>query len=337
LALQAGSGSDDHAIQDMGGQLERRIRAATSGEVSSKLATRALYSSDASNYRILPSLVVAPNSIADVSATLAICHEAGVAVTMRGAGTSVAGNACGAGVLVDTSRHLTRVLAFDPTAGTATVEPGIVLDDLNRLAASQGLRVGPDPSTHNRCTVGGMVGNNACGSRSVRWGTTADNVLGLQVALADGTTMGIGPGWPDSVPGSALTPSAARIERGLRSLVSDHSEMLRRELAPWPRRVSGYALDRLLPEHGFDVAKALVGTEGTCVVVIAATLRLVAIPAARRLVVLGFPDEAAAAEAVPALLGEHPVAPGNGQGRDFRAPAARASVASSRGHRRLRP
>ena len=290
----------------MDGLLEGRIRSAIAGEVSSALATRALHASDASNYRVLPSLVVAPTNVADVSATLAICHEAGVAVTMRGAGTSVAGNACGAGVLVDTSRYLTRVLAFDPAARTATVEPGIVLDDLNRLAAKHGLRVGPDPSTHNRCTVGGMVGNNACGSRSVRWGTTADNVLGLRVALVDGTTIDIGPGWPDPVAGSPVAPAAARIEGGLRSLVSDHSEMLRRELAPWSRRVSGYALDWLLPERGFDVAKALVGTEGTCAVVVSATLRLVEVPGARQLVVLGFPDEAAAAEAVPALLDEHP-------------------------------
>jgi len=288
------------------GPLERRLRASIGGEVSSKLATRALHASDASNYRILPSLVVAPRTVADVPATLALCHEAGVPVTMRGAGTSVAGNACGTGVVVDTSRHLTRVLAMDPTAGTAIVEPGIVLDDLNRLAATHRLRVGPDPSTHSRCTVGGMIGNNACGPRSVRWGATADNVLGLQVALADGETMSIGPGWPNAGAGPALRPVEARIEGDLRRLVSDHSEMLRRDLVPWARRVSGYALDRLLPERGFDVAKALVGTEGTCAVVVSATLRLIALPGARRLVVLGFPDEVAAAEAVPALLGEQP-------------------------------
>jgi FAD/FMN-containing dehydrogenase/Fe-S oxidoreductase len=286
--------------------LERRLRGSIAGEVSSTLGTRALYGSDASNYRILPILVVSPRTVGDLATTLALCHEAGAPITMRGAGTSVAGNACGPGVIVDTSRHLTRFLAMDPAAGTVSVEPGIILDDLNRRAAAVGLRFGPDPSTHGRCTVGGMIGNNACGPRSVRWGTTADNVIGLQVALVDGTVLDIQPGWPAATTGSVAPPIEARIEADLRSLVADHTALLRAELPPWARRVSGYALDWLLPERGFGVAKALVGTEGTCAVVTAATLKLVPVPPARELLVLGFPDEVSAAEAVPALLEERP-------------------------------
>ena len=210
-----------------------------------------------------------------------------------GAGTSIAGNAIGTGLVVDLSRHLSGVLELDPEAGTATVLPGTVLDDLNRAAAAHGLRVGPDPSTHSRCTVGGMLGNNACGSRSVRWGTTAENTLGLEVITPDGSRRRTG----------ALGPA---LDAVITRLLDAHGDAIRRELPPWPRRVSGYALDWLLPEQGSDVARALVGSEGTCAVVSEATLRLVRPPTARGLLVLAFADDIAAATVVPGLLPERP-------------------------------
>lgn len=280
--------------------LERRLRPLLGSSLWSDIGTRALYSSDSSNYRVLPSLVAAPASVEQLAEVVGLSAEAGIPVTMRGTGTSIAGNAVGPGLVIDTSRYLTAVLDIDPTSRTATVQPGVVLDDLNRHAARYGLRVGPDPSTHNRCTVGGMVGNNACGSRSVRWGTTAENTVSLELIRADGSRATIGPA------GTPIRGTSQELEAHLREMVETNRALVRRELPPWPRRVSGYGLDWLLPERGFDLAKSLVGTEGTCAVVAAATLRLVERPAARCLLVLGFPDDVAAAAAVPALLAAHP-------------------------------
>jgi FAD/FMN-containing dehydrogenase/Fe-S oxidoreductase len=261
--------------------------------VAADRGTRALYASDASNYRVLPAAVVAPRDRDDLAALVAMASEAGVPLTMRGAGTSIAGNAIGAGIVVDLSRHLAGVLALDPEARTATVLPGTILDDLQREAAAHGLRVGPDPSTHSRCTVGGMVGNNACGARSVRWGTTAENTLALELVTADGVRRRTG----------ALGPA---LDTRIAALLRDHGTVIRRELPPWPRRVSGYALDWLLPERGGDVARALAGSEGTCAVASEVTLRLVRPPAVRGLLVLAFADDIAAASAVPALLPGRP-------------------------------
>ncbi len=275
------------------GELLARLRHALRGSVASDAGTRALYGSDASNYRVLPAAVVTPRDRDDLAAVVALAAEAGVPLTMRGAGTSIAGNAIGPGLVVDLSRYLAGVLALDPEARTATVLPGTVLDDLNRAAAAHGLRVGPDPSTHSRCTVGGMLGNNACGSRSVRWGTTAENTLGMEVVTADGSRRRTG------ALGAGLDASIAR-------LLDAHGRTIRRELPPWPRRVSGYALDWLLPERGADVARALVGSEGTCAVVSEATLLLVRPPALRGLLVLAFADDIAAAAVVPGLLPERP-------------------------------
>jgi FAD/FMN-containing dehydrogenase/Fe-S oxidoreductase len=275
------------------GELLARLRRSLRGSVASDPGTRALYSSDASNYRVLPAAVVTPRDRDDLAEVVARAAEAGVPLTMRGAGTSVAGNAIGPGLVVDLSRHLAGILALDPVAQTATVLPGTVLDDLNRAAAAHGLRVGPDPSTHSRCTVGGMLGNNACGSRSVRWGTTAENTLGVEVVTADGSRRRTG----------ALGPE---LDTAIAGLLGGHGDTIRRELPPWPRRVSGYALDWLLPERGADVARALVGSEGTCAVVSEATLRLVRPPGVRGLLILAFADDIAAAAVVPGLLPERP-------------------------------
>ena len=285
----------------------RRLREALGERVLSDLGSRALYSSDASLYRILPSLVVEPANVDELGVVAAICGETGTPLTMRGAGTSIAGNAIGAGVVVST-KHLDRIVELDAEAQTAVVEPGVVLDDLNAAAARHGLRVGPDPSTHSRCTLGGMIANNACGSHSVAWGTTAQSVLGLDTIRSDGSRVRLVS--PDHLSPPAVDPAwpvlqgdlAADLERFAR----EHEALIRRELPPWPRRVSGYALDWLLPERGADVARALAGTEGTCALVARATVRLVRPPAARCLLVLGFADDIEGAAAVPALLAPGP-------------------------------
>ncbi len=280
-----------------------RLRAQSRGLVASDARTRALYASDASNYRVLPAALAAPRDRDDLALVVALAAEAGVPLTMRGAGTSIAGNAIGPGLVVDLSRHLAGILSVDPEAKTATVLPGTVLDDVNRAAAVHGLRVGPDPSTHSRCTVGGMIGNNACGSRSVRWGTTAANTLGLEVITVAGSRHAVGA--LGEAAGTAPRPDAD-LEGQIGALLAGHGDVIRRELIPWPRRVSGYSLDWLLPERGGDLARALAGTEGTCAIVSAATIRLVRPPASRGLLVLAFADDIAAASIVTGLLPEQP-------------------------------
>ncbi len=283
-----------------------RLRRSLRGEVRNDREVRALYASDASNYRVVPAAVASPRDLDDLAAVVAMAAEAGVPVTLRGAGTSIAGNAIGHGLIVDTSRHLAGILALDPdpAGASATVLPGTVLDDVNAAAARHGLRVGPDPSTHSRCTVGGMVGNDACGSHSVRWGTTAENLLGLEVVTTDGVRRRVGDLGEGAPDGSvALGPA---LDARIAGLLSAHGDRIRRELPPWPRRVSGYLLDWLLPERGGSVARAIVGSEGTCAVVSAATIRLVRPPAVRHLLVLAFGDDIAAAAAIPGLLPARP-------------------------------
>ncbi|NUP54191.1 MAG: FAD-binding protein [Catenulispora sp.] len=259
---------------------------------------RAEYSADASNYRHVPLGVGFPRGADDVARAVALCREHGVPVTLRGGGTSVAGNAIGAGLVLDCSRHFNRVLALDPEARTARVEPGVVLDALQAAAAPHGLRFGPDPSTASRCTVGGMIGNNACGARSLAFGTTSDNVLSLDLLLADGTRTTARRG----------TSGVAELDGRLRALAERHATAIRRELGRFPRQVSGYALQHLLPENGFDVARALVGSEGTAAVVLGAELRLVPVLRDRVLVVAAYPDMVAAAADVPRALPHQPSA-----------------------------
>ena len=286
--------------------VEARLREIVGDRVRAEAGARALYASDASLYRTLPALVVEPETTDELAAVVRACAETGTAVTMRGAGTSIAGNALGAGVVVAT-RSLARIVELDPVARYAVVEPGVVLDDLDAAAAVHGLRVGPDPSTHSRCTLGGMVGNNACGSHSVMWGTTAQNVVGLDVIRSDGSQVRLtSPAGPQRPADPAWPELQGPLAYQLRAFTAEHEELIRRELPAWPRRVSGFALDWLLPERGPDHAKALVGSEGTCAVVARAVIRLVRPPATRTLLVLGFEDDIAGAEAVPALLTAEP-------------------------------
>ncbi|GII95129.1 FAD-binding and (Fe-S)-binding domain-containing protein [Sinosporangium siamense] len=254
-------------------------------------AVRAAYSSDASIYRMPPLAVVTPRDGADVERVLEVARETGTPVTARGGGTSVAGNAISSGIVLDFSARMNRILRIDPEAKTAVVEPGVVLDDLRDAAAPYGLTLGPDPSTHSRCTLGGMIGNNACGSHSVAWGTTADNVVSLTQVRADGGTH----------TATAGTSGDLALDETLRRWRGPHLAAVRTELNRFSRQVSGYGLHHLLPENGFDVAKALVGSEGTCGILTEATVRLVPAPRSRVLLVLGFPDVFAAAAAAPEL------------------------------------
>lgn len=273
------------------------LRDAVHGEVDDSSRRRAEYATDASNYRVVPDVVVFPCDVDDALAALAVARDAGVPVTARGGGTSVAGNAVGTGVVLDLSRHVNRIIDVDPETRTARVEPGVVMSTLQQAARPHGLRFGPDPSTQDRATLGGMIGNNACGPHAVAYGRTADNVLALDVVdgLGRRFTAGGGRGSLAQVP-------------GLEALLTRRLDLVRTELGRFGRQVSGYSLEHLLPERGTDLAKALVGTEGTLVTVLGATLNLVPVAPAPALVALGYPDMASAADAVPALLSCRPLA-----------------------------
>ncbi|MET8678910.1 FAD-binding and (Fe-S)-binding domain-containing protein [Streptomyces sp. NPDC004647] len=272
------------------------LRAQVRGEVSFDAGSRALMTMDASNYRRVPDAVVVPRDADDVAAALAVCREYGLPVLPRGAGTSIAGQATGVGVVLDFTRHMDRIVSVDPEARTAVVQPGVILDDLRAAAARHGLTFGPDPSTHSRCTLGGMIGNNSCGSHSVAWGTTADNVHELDVLAYGGERVRLGRG-EDRTAGLP-----ARLRDGAEALVSSRLALLRTGFPELPRRISGYALDSLLPENGPDWARAFTGSEGTLGVLTEATVRLVPSPHARVLAVLGYEDESAAADAAHTVL-----------------------------------
>jgi FAD/FMN-containing dehydrogenase/Fe-S oxidoreductase len=286
-------------------ELAAALRLAGLEDVDDSTRRRAEYSSDASNYRVLPTVVAFPRHVDEVSAALRVAREHGVPFTARGAGTSIAGNAVGAGIVLDFSRHLNRVSAVDPDARTAVVEPGAVLDSITLAGAPHGLRYGPDPSTHARATIGGSLGNNACGSRALAYGRTSDNVVELDVLCGQGTRFtarrygrdGLRSGGPEA-------PLLAAVD----AIVRDRLGLIRTEFGRFTRQVSGYSMEHLLPENGADLAKFLVGTEGTLGVILGATVRLVESPPAVALAVLGYTDMATAADAVPALLPHRPVA-----------------------------
>ncbi|GAA2061622.1 FAD-binding and (Fe-S)-binding domain-containing protein [Streptomyces albiaxialis] len=294
----------------------RALRGVVRGEVEFDSGSRALVTMDASNYRRVPLGVVAPRDADDVAAVLAVCRERGVPVVARGAGTSIAGQATGVGVVLDFTRHMRAIESIDPDSRTAVVQPGVILDDLRDAAGAYGLTFGPDPSTHSRCTLGGMIGNNSCGSHSVAWGTTADNVSALDVLTYGGERARLAPGG-EGVP--------ARLRKGASALVQGELARLRTGFPELPRRISGYALDELLPEKGEDWARAFTGSEGTLGVLTAATVKLVPVPGARVLAVLGYADESAAAEAAAGLLPYGPLTV-EGMANDLVSDAARASL-----------
>ncbi|MDE9365790.1 FAD-binding and (Fe-S)-binding domain-containing protein [Luteipulveratus sp. YIM 133132] len=287
----------------MTAELVADLRAAGLRDVLADSTSRAAYSSDASLYRLLPQVVVRPYDRDELLATLEVARRHGAPVTSRGGGTSIAGNAVGTGIVVDFSRHMNRVLTLDTESESAVVQPGTVHATLQRQALAAGLRYGPDPSSHSRCTVGGMIGNNACGNRALGYGKTGDNLLGAELVTAAGEVLrtAVGTSRADVL---AASPTWA----GLDAIAGRHLSTIRTELGRFGRQVSGYAAQHLLPEAGFDVTRLLAGSEGTLGVLSEATVRLVTEPAERLLVVLGYPDIAAAGDASPTMLGFDPVA-----------------------------
>jgi FAD/FMN-containing dehydrogenase/Fe-S oxidoreductase len=253
----------------------------------------------------VPAVVAFPRDAGEIVAALTTCRELGVPLTPRGGGTSIAGNALSTGLVLDLSRHLNRVIEVDPQQRTAVVEPGAVLDAITAAAAPHGLRFGPDPSTHARATIGGALGNNACGSRALRYGRTADNVVDLDVITGTGTRFTARRYGRGGMPGTG--PEAALLET-VQGLIGERLGLVRTEFGRFVRQVSGYSLEHLLPENGTDLASFLVGTEGTLALTLRATVRLVETPRATALAVLGYADMATAAEAVPAILPHSPVA-----------------------------
>jgi FAD/FMN-containing dehydrogenase/Fe-S oxidoreductase len=289
-------------------ELEARLKSTVRGEVRFDDASRALYSTDSSNYRQVPIGLVVPLDAQDVVATVAACREFGAAVLTRGGGTSVAGQTCNVAVVIDFSKYMRAVIELNPAALRARVEPGIVLDALRIEAEKHELTFAPDPATHSRCTLGGMIGNNSCGVHALMGGKTVDNIESLDVLLYDGTRMRVGRTTEEEL--SAIIAEGGRrgeIYAGLRRLRDTYADLVRQRFPDIPRRVSGYNLDQLLPENGFNVARALVGSEGTCVTILEAECELKPSPQHRRLVALGFDDAFIAADHVPAVLAFKPI------------------------------
>ena len=297
------------AHRELEALLKKSLRGPASSDlVRFDLGSRALYAADASNYRQLPVGVIFPRDAADVEAALAACRATGAAVLPRGAGTSLAGQCVNVAVVFDYSRHMNALTSIDPNTKLARVEPGIVLDRLRDAAELHHLTYAPDPATHSRCTLGGMIGNNSCGVHGLLGGKVVDNVESLDIVLYDGTRMTVGPTPPDRL--DALIRAGGRIGQiysGLARIRDRYASLVREKFPRIPRRVSGYNLDELLPENNFHVARALVGSEGTCANIVSATLNLTASPPFRVLTVLGFNDPFLAADAVPLALEHKPI------------------------------
>ena len=282
-------------VNELASQLQRR---GVADVLDASDLTRALYASDASLYRVVPQAVARPRTIEQTAQVLDAARAVGMPVTTRGAGTSCAGNAVGPGLILDTSRHLNTILDLDPDARTARVEPGVVQSALQIAAAPYGLRFGPDPSTHNRCTIGGMIGNNACGPRALGYGKTSDNVIALEMITGSGEHVMLNGTDHDHYASLAA----------LKSVVQGNLGIIRTEFGRFDRQVSGYSLEHLLPENRFDVTRFLAGSEGTLAVIIGATVRLVADAPYKIMIVLGYPTMADAADAAPLIVDHRPTA-----------------------------
>src|ERR1700761_1125665 len=281
------------------GELEAELKRTVQGEVRFDRGSRALYSTDGSNYRQVPIGLVVPRNADDVVAAMAVCRKYGAPVLARGAGTSLDGQCCNVAVVFDFTKYMNRILELNPEQRFARVQPGVVLDTLRNQAEAHKLTFAPDPSTHNRCTIGGMIGNNSCGTHSLLGGKTVDNVEELRILLYDGTEMTVGSEDPQG-------GRSAEIYKALRSIATKYEGLIRARFPQIPRRVSGYNLDDLLPER-FNVARALVGTEGTCVTVLEAKVKLIPSPQHRALVGIGYKDAFTAADHVPEILEFDPI------------------------------
>ncbi|MNR82942.1 Anaerobic glycerol-3-phosphate dehydrogenase subunit C [compost metagenome] len=294
------------AVADLEADLCRELK----GEVRFDSGSRALYASDASSFREVPIGVVIPKTREDVLSTIALCRQHGAPILSRGGGTSLAGQCCNFAVVMDFSKYLNHLLELDPAQKCARVEPGIILDSLRNAAETHHLTFGPDPATHSRCTLGGMIGNNSCGVHAQAAGKTSDNILALEIATYDGHPMTVRNHYDDAEVAAIIEEGGrtGEIFARLRALRDRFADAIRREFPRIPRNISGYPLFYLLPEHGFNVAGALTGTESTCVTVLEATTRLIESPPVKSLVVLGFPDVYTACDHVPDVLAFQPFA-----------------------------
>jgi FAD/FMN-containing dehydrogenase/Fe-S oxidoreductase len=289
-------------------ELEARLKATVRGDVLFDLASRAMYAADSSNYRQMPVGVITPRDAADVEAAMAACRALGAAVLPRGAGTSLAGQCANVAVVFDFSRFMRGLTSIDPEAKLAVVEPGIVLDRLREAAEVHHLTYAPDPATHSRCTLGGMIGNNSCGVHGLLGGKVVDNVELMDIVLYDGTRMSVGRTSAEEL--EKLIRGGGRVGEiyaRMKQLRDKYAVLIRAKYPRIPRRVSGYNLDELLPENGFNLARALVGSEGTCATVVSATLNLTSSPPYRVLTALAFDDPFLAADTVPRVLEFGPI------------------------------
>jgi FAD/FMN-containing dehydrogenase/Fe-S oxidoreductase len=295
--------------------LAASLRAKISGEVRFDNSARALYATDGSNYRQVPIGVVLPKNVDDVLATVALCREHGAPLLCRGAGTSLAGQCCNVAVILDFSKYMNNILEIDPARRIARVQPGVILDHLRIAAEKHHLTFAPDPATHNRCTLGGMIGNNSCGVHSVMAGKTDDNIEALQVLTYDGLRLKVGENFirAHEAADAFVRPSDLGSERvnqihtSLKKIAENYADLVRKKFPNIPRRVSGYNLNHLLPENGFNIARALVGSEGTCVTILEATCCLVESPPERVLLVVGYPDIYQCADQVPEIMQHKPI------------------------------
>src|SRR5467141_1619201 len=289
-------------------ELEKELKQVIRGEVRFDRGSRALYATDGSNYRQIPIGLVVPRDDADVIAAVGACRKYGAPVLARGAGTSLAGQCCNVAVVLDFTKYMNQILELNIGSKFARVQPGVVLDSLRNRAEAHNLTFAPDPSTHNRCTIGGMIGNNSCGTHSLLGGKTVDNVEELRILLYDGSQMTVR-ATSDAELAEIIVQGGRRsqIYSKLRTIRESYSSLIRARFPQIPRRVSGYNLDELLPERGFNVARALVGTEGTCAIALEAKLKLIQSPQNRVLVGLGYRDAFFAADHVPEILQFHPI------------------------------
>jgi len=295
-----------HAVN--AAKLEAALRRNVRGDVRFDNGSRALYATDGSNYRQVPIGVVLPRDADDVTATVALAHELGSPILCRGGGTSLAGQCCNVAVILDFSKYMTRIVEIDPVRQIARVQPGVVLDHLRNAAEKYHLTFGPDPATHDRCTIGGMIGNNSCGVHSVMAGKTDDNIEELDILTYDGVRLRVGETSDAELEKiSGEEGRRGRIYAGLKALREQYADLVRQRFPNIPRRVSGYNLNYLLPENKFQVARALVGTEGTCVTVLEATCRLVKSPPQRVLLVIAYPDVFECADRVPDIMQFKPI------------------------------
>ncbi len=308
--------SDPYAVRAQSGRsaqidavaLAEALREESRGEVRFDDGSRALYATDGSNYRQVPIGVVLPRDVEDVLAAVTICRRFSAPLLCRGGGTSLAGQCCNMAVIVDFSKHMAEILEIDPVRRLARVQPGVILDGLRNAAEKHHLTFAPDPATHDHCTLGGMIGNNSCGVHSVMAGKTDDNIEELEILTYDGTRMKVGETSSDQLE-NIIGEGGRRgqIYGQLKGIAATYGDLIRKNFPKIPRRVSGYNLNHLLPENGFHVARALVGSEGTCVTVLEATCRLVESPPARVLLVVAYPDIYQCADHVPEIMEHKPV------------------------------